>query len=234
MSQWCVSRSRSAAAASPFHLSHVSTDNGSRFSPAFAKVYAELGAEYLHTERYSPQTNGMAERFNGRVGNAVLGITSYSHRDLEQLLRGFNAAHNARRRRVLNGKTPNQVVAERREAKPELANAKPHGRAGPCDTIKACLVAQRAKEVSQPDRLRIVSDQGDERNVQPTPAAEEGKLNESSDGRNLRPDLAQQLYAGCHRAAGGQQVIHQHHALSRLDRIGLDFDAIGAVFEVVV
>ena len=32
---------------------------------------------------------------------------------LEQLLRGFNAAHNARRQRVLDAKTPNQVVAER-------------------------------------------------------------------------------------------------------------------------
>ena len=32
---------------------------------------------------------------------------------LEQLLRGFNAAYNARRQRVLDGKTPNQVVAER-------------------------------------------------------------------------------------------------------------------------
>jgi hypothetical protein len=34
----------------------------------------------------------MVERFNGRVCNEVLGITIYSHRDLEQLLRGFNAA----------------------------------------------------------------------------------------------------------------------------------------------
>ena len=36
--------------------------------------------------------NGMVERFNGRIGSEVLGITIWSHRDLEQLLRGFNAA----------------------------------------------------------------------------------------------------------------------------------------------
>jgi hypothetical protein len=84
----------------------------------FAKVCAELGAEYRHTQPLDvyvqpPQTNGMVERFNGRVGSEVLGITIWSHAQLEQLLRGFNAAYNARRQRVLNGKTPDQVVRER-------------------------------------------------------------------------------------------------------------------------
>ena len=72
---------REAAAAFPFRLTHVLTDNGSCFTPAFAKVCAELGAEYRHTKPYSPQTNGMVERFNGRVGSEVLGITIYSHRN---------------------------------------------------------------------------------------------------------------------------------------------------------
>src|SRR4051795_2102678 len=93
----------------------------------------------------------LVERFNGRVGSEVLAITIYSHRQLEQLLRGFNAAYNARRQRVLESKTPDQVVAERLKAKPTLAKAKPQGRAGPCDMTKARLIADRAKEVSQPD-----------------------------------------------------------------------------------
>jgi transposase InsO family protein len=142
---------REAAAAFPFRLTHVLTDNGSCFTPAFAKVCAELGAQYRHTRPRTPQTNGMVERFNGRVGSEVLAITIYSHRQLEQLLRGFNAAYNARRQRVLAGKTPDQVVAERLKAKPNLAKAKPKGRAGPCDMTKARLIADRAKEVSQPD-----------------------------------------------------------------------------------
>ena len=140
-----------AAAAFPFRLTHVLTDNGSCFTPAFAKACAALGAQYRHTRPRTPQTNGLAERFNGRIGSEVLAITIYSHRQLEQLLRGFNAAYNARRQRVLDGKTPDQVVAERLNAKPELANARRHGRAGPCDTTKARLIAQAAKEVSQPD-----------------------------------------------------------------------------------
>jgi transposase InsO family protein len=142
---------REAAAAFPFRLTHVLTDNGSCFTAAFAKVCAELGAEYRHTKPYSPQTNGMVERFNGRVGSEVLAITIYSHVQLEQLLRGFNAAYNGRRQRVLDGKTPNQVAAERLKAHPNFANPKPQGRAGPEHIAQARLIAEAAKEVSQPD-----------------------------------------------------------------------------------
>jgi transposase len=135
---------REAAAAFLFRMTHVLTDNGSCFTPAFAKTCAALGAEYRHTK---PRTNGMVERFNGRIGSEVLAITVYSHRQLEQLLRGFNAAYNARRQRVLEARTPDQVVAERLADKPALAEDKPAGRAGPCDITKARLIADRAKEV---------------------------------------------------------------------------------------
>ncbi len=142
---------REAAAAFPFRLTHVLTDDGSCFTPRFARACAELGAEYRHTRPRSPHTNGMVERFNGRVGGEVLGITIHSHAQLERLLRGFNAAYNARRQRVLDGKTPDQVVAERLKARRKLARAKPEGRAGPEDIAKARLIAEAAKEVSQPD-----------------------------------------------------------------------------------
>jgi hypothetical protein len=56
---------------------------------------------------------------------------------------------------VLEGKTPDQVVAERLTAKPALAQDKPSGRAGPNDIIKARLIAENAKEVSQPDTLSL-------------------------------------------------------------------------------
>ena len=92
----------------------------------------------------------MVERFNGRIASEVLDINVYSHRALEQILRGFNTAYNARRQRVLDGRTPNQVTAEHLKAKPELANPAPHGRAGPCDITKARLIADAAKKVSQP------------------------------------------------------------------------------------
>src|SRR4029079_14827894 len=75
---------REAAAALPFRMTHVLTDNGSCFTPAFARVCAELGAEYRHTKPRTPQTNGMVERFNGRISSEVLAITIYSHDQLEQ------------------------------------------------------------------------------------------------------------------------------------------------------
>ena len=143
---------REAAAAFPFRLTHVLTGNGSRFTPAFARACAELGAQCRHTRPRTPHTNALVERCNGRVGSEVLGITVHSHRALEHLLRGFDAAYDARRQRVLDGKTPDQVVAERLKAKRALAKGKPLGRAGPCDTPKARLIAQAAKEVSQPDK----------------------------------------------------------------------------------
>src|SRR5215210_7855357 len=140
-----------AAAAFPFRMTHVLTDNGGCFTPAFAKACAALGAEYRHTKPYSPHTNGMVERFNGRVGSEVPGITIPFHQDLEQVLRGFNAAYNARRQRVLDGKTPDQVVAERLKARRKLANPKPHGRAGPAEIAAARRIAEAAKDVSPPD-----------------------------------------------------------------------------------
>ena len=112
-----ISFLREAAKAFPFRLTHVLTDNGSCFTTAFARICAELGAEYRYTRPYSPQTNGMVERFDGRVGSEVLGITIWSHAQLGQLLRGFNAAYNARCQRLLDGKTPNQVLKERLRAR---------------------------------------------------------------------------------------------------------------------
>jgi hypothetical protein len=93
----------------------------------------------------------MVERFNSRVGTEVLGITIWSHQQLEQLQRGFNAAYNSRRQRVLEGTTPNQVVTEHLAQRRQLTNPKPQGRAGPDNIAKACLIVEAAKEVSQPD-----------------------------------------------------------------------------------
>ena len=121
---------REAAVALPFRLTRVLTDDGSCFAPRFAGACAALGAECRHTRPRSPRTNGMAERFDGRVGGEVLGITIRPHRDLEQLLRGLNAAYDARRQRVLDGETPDGVVRERLEARPP--QARPRKARGAC------------------------------------------------------------------------------------------------------
>ncbi len=106
--------------------------------------------QHRKTRPYSPQTNGMVERFNGRVQREVLGITVHSHADLETLLQGFNQAYNRRRQRVLQGASPEQVVQQRLALRPGLANPRfrpPDPNALP----QALQVVAAASEVSQPD-----------------------------------------------------------------------------------
>src|SRR3954463_5075949 len=92
-----------ALAAFPFRVTRLLTDRGSCFTAeGFERRCRELGVEHRKTKPYTPRTNGMVERFNGRVQREVLGITVAGHRDLERLLEGFNQAYNARRQRVLD------------------------------------------------------------------------------------------------------------------------------------
>ena len=93
----------------------------------------------------------MAERFNGRVQREVLGITVAGHRDLERLLAGFSSAYNARRQRVLGGRSPEEVVRERLARDGSLANPGYRPPPDPCILPKTMLVVERAKDVSQPD-----------------------------------------------------------------------------------
>ena len=141
-----------AVAAFPFRITHVLTDRGSCFTAdGFEAACQALGIDHRKTKPYTPQTNGMVERFNGRIGREVLVITVSSHRDLECLLHGYNVAYNARRQRVLKGKAPNDVVRERLKDKPELASKLYQPPADPCALPKAMVVVEHAKEVSHPD-----------------------------------------------------------------------------------
>ena len=144
---------KEAVQAFPFQVTHVLTDRGSCFTAdGFDAACRELAVQHRTTKPYTPKTNGMVERFNGRVQREVLGITIYSHADLEILLRGFNQAYNARRQRVLGGISPDEAVRRRMETNPRLANKYYEPPADPCVLPKALLVVQAAKEVSHPDR----------------------------------------------------------------------------------
>jgi transposase InsO family protein len=142
-----------ALATFPFRVTRVLTDRGSCFTAeGFERLCRDLEVEHRKTRPCTPRTNGMAERFNGRVQREVLGITVASHRDLERLLAGFNSAYNARRQRVLGGRSPEEVARERLRRDTSLANPAYRPPADPCVLPKAMLVVERANEVSQPDR----------------------------------------------------------------------------------
>jgi transposase InsO family protein len=143
---------KQAVAAFPFQLTHVLTDRGSCFTAdGFEAACRSLGVEHRTTRPYTPQTNGLAERFNGRVQREVLGITIYSHTDLEHLLHGFHQAYNVRRQRVLKGASPDEVVRQRLKAEPSLARPHAHSPPDPDIRSRAMHVIQAAKDVSHPD-----------------------------------------------------------------------------------
>ena len=99
----------------------------------------------------TPQTNGMVERFNGRIASEVLGINVAGHADLEILLTGFNHAYNQRPQRVLDAKTPIDTVHERIEIDARLANPL-YRRSKPDDVMaKVNDILYFANDVSQPD-----------------------------------------------------------------------------------
>jgi len=143
---------KEAIQAFPFQVTHVLTDRGSCFTAdSFEAVCRELKAQHRTTKPYTPKTNGMVERFNGRVQREVLGITIYSHADLEILLKGFNRAYNARRQRVLGGLSPDEAMRRRMAADPRLASRRYQPPSDPCVLPKALPVVAAAKEVSHPD-----------------------------------------------------------------------------------
>lgn len=98
---------------------------------------------------------------------SVLGITIYSHRDLETLLKGFNQAYNRRRQRVLKGASPEQVVQRRLAAEPKLANrrAKPPDPHALPDALQVVATPWRS-------RIRTASPRRPRRSPPPTTAAD--------------------------------------------------------------
>jgi transposase InsO family protein len=101
---------------------------------------------------YTPQTNGMVERFNGRVASDVPGINVAGHADLEILLTSFNRAYNRRRQRGLQGLTPIDKVAELLKLNGRLENKLYKPPADQDDLLnKVDRILYYANEVSQPD-----------------------------------------------------------------------------------
>ncbi len=61
---------KAVKAACPFRITHILTDRGSRFTAdAFETAGRDMSIDRRRTEAYSPQPNGVVERFNGRVAD---------------------------------------------------------------------------------------------------------------------------------------------------------------------
>jgi hypothetical protein len=81
---------------------------------------------------------------------SLIAALHYSHRDFEIVQTCFNVTYNARRQRVLTGRSPDMVLRERLAAKPELAN--PHAKPpDPRTLARALRVVADAKKVTLQD-----------------------------------------------------------------------------------
>lgn len=99
---------------------------------------------------YSPQSNGMVERFNGRVATDVLQVCVASHKDLEILLKGFCFAYNHRKQRGLAGLSPAEHIASWLKKHSGSRNAD-HVKPVRHDFMKQVdQILEYAKDVSQP------------------------------------------------------------------------------------
>ncbi len=113
---------RDLAAALPYRLHTVLTDNGAQFTNrrkgaaaaahSFTQVCAQLGIEQRLTRPNHPWTNGQVERINRTIKEATVKRYHYdSHDRFRSHLDGFLNAYNfARRLKALNGSTPHQYI----------------------------------------------------------------------------------------------------------------------------
>lgn len=120
--------------ASPIKITKILTDNGSQFTDrfsmkdkvpsgqhAFDKVCAGMGIEHRLAPPRHPQTNGMVERFNGRISELLQQTRFDSRSDLETTLLNYLKLYNHHiPQRAIGSKTPVQALKEWQQKKPEL------------------------------------------------------------------------------------------------------------------
>jgi transposase InsO family protein len=134
--------------ACPLRIRTILTDNGKEFTDRlfglrkraatgeheFDKLCADLGIEHRLTPPKSPQTNGMVERFNGRIEEVLRGHHFRSGEELETTLHRYVWLYNQQLpQSALGSKTPLQTMKDWHNLKPELFKKQPYHLPG-CDT----------------------------------------------------------------------------------------------------
>lgn len=134
--------------AAPMKITRVLTDNGRAFTDRlfglrkraatgqheFDLLCADLGIEHRLTPPMHPQTNGMVERFNGRIEDVLQSHRFRSGEDLEQTLLRYVRLYNGQLpQSVLKGRTPIDALKDWHRDKPNLFRKRPYNHSG-CDT----------------------------------------------------------------------------------------------------
>ena len=134
--------------AAPMRITRALTDNGKEFTDRlfglrrraatgnheFDRLCAEFGIEHRLAPPMRPQTNGMVERFNGRIGDVLQSHRFRSGEDLEQTLLRYVRLYNGQLpQSVLKGRTPIDALKDWHREKPELFRKQPYNHMG-CDS----------------------------------------------------------------------------------------------------
>jgi transposase InsO family protein len=133
--------------ACPIKITKLLTDNGKEFTDRlfasrakapsgkheFDVLCTELGIEHRLTKPRTPQTNGMVERFNGRISDVLATHRFLDGEDLEQTLLRYVALYNHQLpQSALGSRTPMQAMKDWYQTHPQLFNKRPYDRPG-CD-----------------------------------------------------------------------------------------------------
>lgn len=125
-------------------IQKILTDNGSQFTDRFTSkdkratgkhVFdvscTEMGIEHRLSPPRHPQTNGMVERFNGRISGVVKQTRFTSSTELETTLTHYlNVNNNYIPQRALNHLTPIQSLKKWYTEKPDLFVKRVYKQAG--------------------------------------------------------------------------------------------------------
>jgi transposase InsO family protein len=128
--------------ACPIRINKLLTDNGKEFTDRlfasrerqpsgnheFDQLCQELGIEH---RLIKPRTNGMVERFNGCIADALKTHRFNSREGMEQTLRRYVALYNHQLpQSALGSKTPMQAMKEWYQEHPDLFHKRPYDRPG--------------------------------------------------------------------------------------------------------
>jgi transposase InsO family protein len=131
--------------ACPFKIERILTDNGKEFtdrlfasrerSPSgnheFDRLCAALGVEHRLTPVRRPQTNGMVERFNGRISDVLTTHRFNSAEDLSSTLHRYVELYNHQLpQSALKGLAPFEAIKQWYSQRPDLFIRHPYERPG--------------------------------------------------------------------------------------------------------
>ena len=140
--------------ACPIHIRTILTDKGKEWTcrlfglrkrpatgaHAFDQLCADLDIEHRLTPPKSPQTNGMVERFNGRIEEVLQSHHFKSGDELETTLHRYVWLYNQQLpQSALASRTPLQAMKDWYKFKPELFKKQPYDLPG-CDSYAQKLV----------------------------------------------------------------------------------------------